>query len=103
MKYLFGVYDKAAESFINQFFDVAAGIAVRGFQDAAKDNKTTISQHPEDFDLYQLGTFDEQTGLVEQPETGPLKLVAGLGLKVMDGNIDNNVTEEEYKEQVNGE
>lgn len=64
------VRDRAMDAFMRPFFVPTIGMAVRSFQDEvnrrASDNP--MNAHPEDYDLYALGTFDEETGRFEQLE-----------------------------------
>lgn len=64
-KVVCSVRDSAAEIFGQPFFVPSRGVALRSFADevnrAAVDN--ALNQHPEDFILYELGVFDESTGL----------------------------------------
>lgn len=67
------VRDKALEAFMRPFFVPARGMAARSFQDevnrAADDN--SMYKHPQDYDLYYLGSFDEESGVFtnnERPE-----------------------------------
>lgn len=59
------IKDRAADAFGRPFYVPAVGVAIRSFQDevnrAADDSQ--IYQHPEDFDLFELGEFDDATGL----------------------------------------
>jgi len=61
------VRDRAVDSYGNPFFVQAVGQAVRSFSDEinrrADDNQ--LNKHPEDFDLYTLGTFNSDTGLFD--------------------------------------
>lgn len=43
-------------------------VAVRIIIDAANDQATLINKHPEDFNLYFVGVFDEQTGNLHPEE-----------------------------------
>ncbi len=54
----FTVYDEKAECFGNPFFVSAPGQATRMFADLSRDKQTTVGQHPEDFTLYQVGTWN---------------------------------------------
>lgn len=68
MKYVvLAVRDRAADVFGQPHFAVHVGSSIRGFGDeinrAAPDN--AFNKHPEDFDLYELGTFDDATGVFE--------------------------------------
>lgn len=54
--------------FARPFFVSTVAQAVRSFQDEARrkapDNQ--LSQHPEDFELFELGTWDEDTAKFDQ-------------------------------------
>lgn len=70
---MFSVYDKKAECFSPPFFMRATGLALRGFIDMINSGeKTQYSAHPEDFDLYELGEWNDETGKVEQYEIARL-------------------------------
>jgi hypothetical protein len=63
--FVFASYDRAAQCYMQPFFAPHAGVAVRGFTDAIKSPKrdSDISLHPDDFDLYELGEFDNVDGI----------------------------------------
>lgn len=68
MKYIVvSVRDRAADAYGRPFFVAALGQAIRSFTDEVnkKGPDNTIGSHPEDFDLYHLGTFDDATGTFE--------------------------------------
>lgn len=64
------VRDAKAQTFGSPFYSVATGKAMRDFTDevnrAAQDND--LYKHPDDFDLYSLGAFDNATGKFEVVE-----------------------------------
>lgn len=47
------------------------GAAIRAFEDGIKSpNKDTdIARHPEDFELYELGTYNDENGKIDTHET----------------------------------
>lgn len=61
---IFCVKDRATDQFGTPMFMVATGQAIRSFSDeinrSDKDNQ--LFSHPDDFDLYYLGTFDSDIG-----------------------------------------
>lgn len=71
MKKIFAVKDNAVQAFGQPFFVRSQGEAIRSFQDETNstDNNSAIARHPEDYDLYYIGDFDDQTGTLnaEQP------------------------------------
>ena len=62
---VFGVYDKKAEAFLSPFTFSVDGQAVRAFQDSVNDPETMFNRHPDDYDLYKLGYFDQGSGEFE--------------------------------------
>lgn len=66
------VFDAAVGAYNRPFFVPSQGLAIRSFIDEvsreAGDNP--MRQHPQDFALWRLGSFDESSGLLvgEQPE-----------------------------------
>lgn len=71
------VRDRAAVSFGRPIFAHATGQAIRSFQDEINrvDADNPMSRHPEDYDLYELGSFDDQTGQFENQ--GPRQIAVG--------------------------
>lgn len=64
MKPIYAVKDLAVQAFGNPFIVRAKGEAIRSFQDEAnkKDGQSAIAQHPEDYELYHVGDWNDQTG-----------------------------------------
>lgn len=64
MMIIVSVKDRAADGFMRPFYVPRNEMAIRSFTDevnrSAPDNP--IYQHPEDYDLYEIGVFDEDTG-----------------------------------------
>ena len=63
MPYIFAIKDKKANTFDQPFPAVNNSVACRMFADLVNRQDNLIGQHPEDFDLYQLAYFDQETGL----------------------------------------
>lgn len=78
------VKDLALGAFGRPFFVPALGVAMRSFTDEvnrkAPDN--VMNQHPEDFELYHLGLFDEETGAYMDSGSGPTRLARALDVVV---------------------
>ncbi|QXP08276.1 MAG: nonstructural protein [Arizlama microvirus] len=58
----FAVRDGKAEYYMNPFFQKTMGEAERSFRSLVNDEKSIVHQYPEDYDLYFLGEYDDQTG-----------------------------------------
>ena len=68
---VFSVRDEKANSFGQPFFAVNDNIARRMFSDLVEDPKSMVARHPDDFKLYSLGEFDDNSGELSplaQPE-----------------------------------
>lgn len=57
------VRDRASDTFARPFFVPALGVALRGFSDEINraDADNNLYKHPDDYDLYEIGSFDEDT------------------------------------------
>lgn len=71
------VRDRAADVFGQPNFVASLGAAVRSFGDEVKrvDTNNPINKHPEDFDLYSLGEYDDSSG--EFICDGPKQIAVG--------------------------
>ena len=58
---IIAVRDRAADVFAQPIFVPAVGVAIRSFGDEInrKEAGNLMAQHPEDFDLYLLGEYDD--------------------------------------------
>lgn len=67
----FSIRDAKANAFIAPWYKPTHGEAERYFHQLANDEKSMIKQYPEDFDLYHVGEYDDQTGIyksLDQPQ-----------------------------------
>lgn len=61
---IFSIRDSKAEVFNTPFFQKTHGEAERTFKELANDEKSMICKYPEDYDLYYLGEYNDQNGLI---------------------------------------
>lgn len=73
------VRDSAVDAFMRPFFVPTTNFAIRSFQDACKQ-EAAFKEHPEDFTLYELGDFDEETGKCSNLDS-PRQLIRGVDIK----------------------
>lgn len=59
---VFSVYDTKAMCYGVPFFMGSVGAAVRAFGDLAADAQSTVSKHPSDYILFQIGEFEDGKG-----------------------------------------
>lgn len=61
---IYAIRDNQVAAFSQPFYSQTNGSALRAFSDHVNENGTPANKHPQDFDLYQLGTYDDQTGAI---------------------------------------
>lgn len=66
---VYTIRDSKAEVFNTPFFQKSHGEAERSFRELINDEKSMVSKYPEDYDLYYLGQYDDQTGTIEALDT----------------------------------
>lgn len=62
------IYDSATQAYMRPWTAQTKGQAHRLFVDEVKREGSELGQHPEDYALFQIGTFDDNTGELSQPE-----------------------------------
>jgi len=65
----YSIYDVKAGIFSQPYFSVNNAAAVRAFAQVANDPGNQIAVNPEDYVLYKVGTFNDQTGDLNQEHT----------------------------------
>lgn len=55
------VKDRALNAFGRPFYVPSVGVAERSFRDECRNPESEISKHPEDYELFLLGDYDEET------------------------------------------
>lgn len=66
---MFSIKDQKAGIFYPPFFKNTHGEAERDFHTAVNDKQTKLFQYPEDFDLYYMGTYDDNNGTFQGLDT----------------------------------
>lgn len=64
MMKLYAVRDVKADSFGSPMSIATKGLALRGFADACADERSELAKYPDDYMLYELGTYDPNSGTV---------------------------------------
>ena len=70
---VFAVYDSKALAYMQPFFSNSNGAAIRAFADVIEEKNSPISKRPGDYQLYEIGSFDDQEGLLS--DVSPIKLL----------------------------
>lgn len=54
-------------------------VAIRSFDTAVRQSREDLGVHPEDFDLWLVGSFDTDTGLVHSQQ--PQQIYSGVDVR----------------------
>jgi len=65
MKLLVSLYDRATEAYAPIMTVNTRNEAIRSFRQAVNDPQTPIYNNPTDYELYVVGTFNDQDGEIE--------------------------------------
>lgn len=76
----YSIRDQKGEIFNPPFYKKTHGEAERDFHQLVKDDKSMPGQYPEDYDLYYLGIYDDQTGLFKSLDT-PQHIIKAIQVK----------------------
>lgn len=62
---VFAIRDKKADVYGRPFFAVSSAVGIRSFSDEVNNDRedNQMHRHASDFSLYELGSYDDDTGL----------------------------------------
>lgn len=64
-KYVFSVFDKKAGVYCTPFVSHSIATATRDFTQAVNDPNSQVHKFASDYELYQIGAWDEDTGRMD--------------------------------------
>lgn len=64
MKKLISLYDNKSQSFTPPITYTTQGVAVRQIESEMEHKDSMLHKYPDDYTIYELGTFDENTGII---------------------------------------
>lgn len=74
MKYIIcSIYDKACEAYMRPSVFQAEGQAIRIFEDESRNPQSPMAEHPEDYALFRIGTFDDNSAEITPEEPKVLR------------------------------
>ena len=85
---IYSIFDMGTKAYAQPFYTVNDGMAIRMFSDNVNSKEENmISKHPDQFILFKIGEFNDQSGSIESFEK-PVNLGMAATYKV-----DNEETE----------
>lgn len=77
---IYSVRDVKADAHNRPFFVPNRAVALRALTDSILNADNDLAKHPEDYQLYYLGTYDDSTGTINAvPAEHVLNLIDLLG------------------------
>lgn len=76
--YQFSIYDQKAGAYLPPFILPRIEMAKRTFGDCINSDSHQFAAHPEDYTLFLLGTWDDETSLFKPEDNGPKTLGNGV-------------------------
>lgn len=64
MMKLYAVRDVKADAFMTPMAIPTEGLALRAFEEACLHPKSDVARYPQDYMLFEIGTYDPNSGLV---------------------------------------
>lgn len=93
---VYTIFDTASGAYMRPFFMQSDGQAIRSFKDISLDADHAVGQHPEDYSLWRIGTFNDNNAKLEAEDRECL--ATALELVASAQRVD-----QEKHEKLNGE
>lgn len=78
--YVYAIFDRKAQIYSQPFFTPNEAVAVRMLRGMVREPGTQIHSSPEDFTLYNLGTYNDLIGVFDCPKE-PIPVVNAIQLQ----------------------
>jgi hypothetical protein len=59
---IYTIFDTASGAYLRPFFMRSDGEALRMFENESINAESPVGQHPEDYSLFRIGTYDDNKG-----------------------------------------
>lgn len=86
---VFAIHDAKTEAYMQPFFMLNKGSALRAVTETLSDPKHSFAKYPEDFTLFELGEYDDSNGKM-LPHNTPIPIVKAIELKSSRDNSQIN-------------
>lgn len=80
-KLIYSVYDSKIKAYGQIFLQMSEGEALRSFTDIVNDPQSIFNKHPEDYTLFEIGTWDYTEGKINCHNTPKSIIKASTVLK----------------------
>lgn len=87
IKLVFSVFDSKVEAYLEPMYYLTEAEAERAFRNACIQQEHPFCHNAEDYTLFQLGDFDDNTGMLA-PFTTPKPVIKAIVAKI-EGSMTN--------------
>lgn len=85
---VFTVLDLRVNMYLQPFFNLEEGHAMRAFENSVSDPGTNFHRFPDEYQLFEVGTYDEKTGNFENfPKKKLLATARSVLLKIQSSQM----------------
>lgn len=78
---IFAVRDRQLDAYMQPWCAQSKGQAIRMFTDEVNNKDGQLYKHADDYDLYHIGTFEQQTGVITMQGAGPQQVAIGANVQ----------------------
>lgn len=82
------IIDSAVAAYMRPFFVPSTAVAVRSFRDEVSNPESPMHKHPEDYILFHVGFFDEDSGKFENLPS-PIQLARAQDMEVRNASASS--------------
>lgn len=93
--YVFSVFDSKADAYLLPFFSRNRGVALRQFMTAVQDEKTDFHRYAGDYTLFEIGTWDDESGTLAEHKA---KVNLGVAIQFLGGSEPVPITDPAIRE-----
>lgn len=76
---MYAVHDMKAEMYMRPFCADSLAIAVRSFENEVKEPGAPLNKNPEDYNLFKVGEYDSETGVIT-PCVTPQHVISAMSV-----------------------
>lgn len=89
---VFSIYDSAISTWLPPLYSRNKGEMLRNFSDAVQDPKSKLAQHPGDFTLFEIGSWDDDKCVFDLHKT-PVRL--GVAIEFVKAPVPLSLTQDQ--------
>ena len=84
---IYAIHDSKAHSYLQPFFMHNNDLATRSFTDASMNPESQFNQHPLDYTLFHIGTYDDETSIITAVAPPEMIITSAMAIKHANDSI----------------